>query len=110
MAEIKIVNEFPVSMAELKEKLNLIKKEKRELSFRANKTLEYLNNFAKMSIKDVEGIKKKLKGLDITRLNEKHIAKIIDVMPSDIDSLRLIFAGETSVKQEDLEKVLECLK
>lgn len=63
-----------------------------------------------MSIKDAEEIKKKLRGLDITRLNEKHIAKIIDVMPTDVESLKLIFAGETSVKQEDLEKVLECLK
>ena len=40
-----ILNEEPMSMAELKEELDKIKKRDKELNFRANRTEEYLQHF-----------------------------------------------------------------
>jgi len=110
MPEIEVTEDNPLTMAELKEKLQNIKKSQ-ELSFRSNKTLEYLNNFTKISAKQSNEIKEKLKSLDIIRLKEKHIAKIIDIMPQDTESLKAILIQDNIiVKIEELEKVLECLK
>lgn len=109
MPEIEYVEETPLSMPELKEKLLNIKKSK-ELGFRANKTLEYLNAFSKTQPKKAVEIKEKLKSLDIIRLKDRHITKIIDLMPQDAESLKVIFMQDNiNVKPEDLDKVLACL-
>ena len=65
----------------------------------------------KMKKKESDEIRKKLEDLNISRLKDKHIAKIIDIQPKDMDSLKSLFTGETiSLKQEELQKVLECIK
>ena len=112
MTEIEIIEEKPISLIELKEKVATIKTEK-EPGLRAKKIAEYINDFAKGKIKrkDVEEVKKKLKGLDILRLNERCITKIIDIQPEDTDSLRMLLGSENiTIKQEDLNKIVECLK
>lgn len=110
MAEIEFLNENPVTMAELKDKLDDIKKNT-ELGFRANKTLEYLNLFVKGSVKDEKEIKKKLMALEILRLKDKHMIKLIDLRPRDVEELKTLFMGESVImKDEDLAKILECLK
>ncbi len=110
MAEIEVVKEAPITMVELKDKLTQVKKN-HELSFRANKTWEYLNTFTKKKSKEVEEVRKKLQGLDILRLKETHIAKIIDLEPKDTESLKAIFASENvTLRTEDLKRVLECIQ
>ena len=59
----------------------------------------------------MQDLRQKLQALDILRLKEKHIVKLLDLMPEDLESLKIIFAGEDlTLKQEDLQKVLECLR
>ena len=43
MPEIQIINEKPVTLYEVKDKLADIKKRDKELSFRAKKTEEFIN-------------------------------------------------------------------
>ena len=70
-----------------------------------------LDKFAKADSKKVKEVRKKLEELGISRLKPRHVNKIIDIMPKDIGSLRAVFAGENiTLKQEDLKKILECLK
>lgn len=110
MPELEVIEEMPLTMAELKEKLQSIKKSQ-DLSFRGNKTMEYINNFVKISAKQVNEIKAKIKELDIIRLKDKHISKIIDIMPQDAENLKTVLVQDNiTVKPEDLEKLLECLK
>ena len=111
MAEIIIKNEVPLSPIELKEKLEEIKKRDKTLSSKALKTMEYLDKFRKINKKQAEEIKKKIQELNISRIKDKHVAKLIDLMPEDIDSLKIIFASENlTLKQEDLQKILEIIK
>lgn len=111
MGEIEIVNESPLTLVELRDKIEIIKKKSKELNFRANKTNDYLGSFAKDKGDKIIKIKKKLQELDIVRLKDKQITKIIDFMPIDAEQLKVILSTETlSLKQEDLQKILECLK
>ncbi|MFH1592611.1 MAG: hypothetical protein ABIB47_04570 [Candidatus Woesearchaeota archaeon] len=109
MAEIEVISEEPLTLVEAKIALEKIEKRDKELSERSKKTMEYVNKVAKKSLQDVKGLKKELEG--VGRLKPKHIAKIIDVYPKDIDSLKVVISGENiALKQEDLQRILECLK
>ena len=111
MGEIEIINEAPLTLVELKDRIDGIKKKTKELNFRANKTNDYLGLFAKDKLEKIMKIKKKLQELDIVRIKDKQISKIIDFMPVDTEQLKVIFSTENvSLKQEDLQKILECLK
>ena len=111
MSNVEIINESPLTMAELKEKLENVKKRDKELKTRALKTQGYLNNFIDLKAKDSLKIKEEITKLQIPRLKDRHIKKIVDIMPKDMDSLKIIFTGESiTVKQEDLQKILEVIK
>ncbi|MBS3135289.1 hypothetical protein J4406_02885 [Candidatus Woesearchaeota archaeon] len=108
MANLEIINENSLSMQDLREKLDKIKKRDETLNPRGIKTYEYINRFAK---KDNKELKKNLEKLGILRLKDKHINKIIDILPKDIDSLKSVLSGENlTLKQEDLSKIVETIK
>lgn len=111
MVDVEVIHQTPVTMTELKVNLEKAKKEKKELNFRENKVLEYLNMFAELNEKDVAELKKQLEGLGIVRLKDRHIVKIVDLMPKDEESLKVILSGEnTTLKAEDLTKIVEVIK
>lgn len=111
MSEIEIVSENPVTLTELREKLKDIKKRDKELTFRANKTLEYIETFSAIKVEKAIALKKSILDLNIGRLKERHVIKVIDVMPKDLDSLKAIFTGENlTLKAEDLTKIMDILK
>ena len=111
MTSLEIMNETPLTMAELKEKLEDVKKRDKELSEKALKTYDYLNKFTEIKEKKALKLKEEITKLNIPRLKDKHIIKVIDIMPKDIESLKLIFSTENiTIKQEDLQKMLEILK
>ena len=77
MPEIKIIEEKPISMAELKEELKDIKKRDAELSFRTAKVSEQIEVLKILKPKDAEDIFEKVQKLNIPRLKDVHIYKII---------------------------------
>lgn len=111
MAIIKIISETPISKVALKEKLDKIIKRDKELTPRAQKTKEFLDVFVKLKSKEEEEIMKKLNDLNIPRIKERHLIKIIDIMPKDVDSLKAVLSGENiTLKQEDFARIVEVLK
>ena len=110
MPEIKIIEEKPISMAELKEELKDIKKRDAELSFRTAKVSEQIEVLKIMKLKDAEEISEKIQKLNIPRLKEMHIYKIIDLMPQNIIELKnIIQSYSLTVNNDNLEKILEIL-
>jgi|SRR3989344_2045734 len=108
MVNLEIINENALSMNELKEKLDSIKKRDGTLTPRGIKTYDYIARFMK---KDMKKIREKLVQLSIGRLKDKHINKIVDILPNDIDELKSILSGENlTLKQEDLTKIIETIK
>jgi DNA-directed RNA polymerase subunit F len=59
-----------------------------ELSYEHGCALDYLEKFAKLSPEDAEKLIEDLKGLG---LDEKTAVKIADMLPEDVDDLKLIF-------------------
>ena len=98
MVNIKILEEKPMTLAEVKTRLE----DNKEPIPKGIKTLTYL--------KSIPILKEKINALGLTRLKDKHITKIIDIMPMDLDSLRIILSQDITLKQEDLQKILETLK
>ena len=108
MSEIEILNEAPLTLLEAKEIMDKIEKRDKEMPERTTKTKEYINKFTKHTKKEV---KSKLEKIEISKLRPRHIAKIVDLMPKDPEILKSLFAGEPiTLKQEEITKILECLK
>ena len=111
MTDVEVLKEEPITLAEVKEKLDIINKRDKQLNTAATKTYEYAEHFSKVDNKKIQELKQKLNELNVPRLKERHIVKLIDILPEEIDSLRAVFVGETiTVKQEDLNKILEVIK
>lgn len=109
--DMKILEENPITMLEMREKLDKIEKRDKELNFRSNKTKGYLDALMLAEKDHLEEKRKKLKNLDIQRLRDRHIVKLLDIMPEDMDDLKILFAGENlTLNEEDLNKILETLK
>ena len=83
-----------------------MKKRDKELNFRAKKVEEYIKAVPK--VKDYEKLAKELEDAKISRLKLKHITLIVNIFPSDVDSLRTVLSGENiTLKDEDLKKIIE---
>ena len=109
MATNDIVAENPISMYELKAELEKIKKRDKELNFRSARTEEYLNQVAALSKKPSD-LYEKLAKLDVPRLKESHLKKIIDIMPKTVNDLKVVLQGYTvSVSSENIKKIVDII-
>ena len=105
---VKLISETPITMAELKEDLKKIKERDKELNFRANKTEEYLNMFSTLDADKARELMGKIKKLDIPRLKDEHITKIVDLLPVSADEVKSILQGYTvTVNNDNLKKISE---
>ena len=110
MTKPEIIDKKPINMATLREELANIKKRDGELSFRGNKTEEYVNEFTILKPKEAEELFKKIDGLKIPRLKDTHINKIIDTMPASVDELKVIMQGYSlPVTNDNLKKIVDAV-
>ena len=108
MADTQIISENPINIYQLKKELERIKKRDNELNFRANKTEEYLNQIARL--KNHEELFDKLMKLNIPRLKEQLIQKIVDIAPTTINDLRIIVQGYTiTLNNESMKKIVDAV-
>ena len=108
MSEITIINEKPVTIYEVRDKLSEIKKRDKELNFRASKTEEHLNSIN--TPKNLDEFYEKISKLDIARLKEQHIKKILDIMPKSVNELKVVMQGYTiSVTNENMKKIVDII-
>ncbi len=106
MAKIKIIEERPISMAEVKD---ILSKNEKPLS-KGAVTIEYLKSIPVAKLDKAKDLIEKLKSLEITRLKDKYIIKIVDIMPKDMDSLKMILSQDITLKQEEWQKILNIVK
>jgi len=94
-----------ITLAEARE---LLKKAETD---KAKAVADFIKKFTKLNVSDTEKLRKALEALNIHKLREKDIVKLIDFMPEDAEDVRKIFAGsESSLDQDEITKVLEALK
>ena len=108
MSDMQIISETPINIYTLKKELERIKKRDNELNFRANKTEEYLNQLA--TVKNPDELFKKITDLNIPRLREPHIHKIMDIAPTTVNELKVVLQGYTvSLSNESLKKIVDTI-
>ena len=106
MADTQIISENPINIYQLKKELERIKKRDSELNFRANKTEEYLNQVA--TLKNTDELFDRIMKLNIPRLREQHVQKIIDIAPTTINDLKVIVQGYTiTLNNESMKKIVD---
>ena len=106
-----VLEERPINLAELKATLDNIEKRDTKLGFRSTKTKEYLKKFSKLEEKKADELMQKIKALDIPRIKDRQIIKIIDLLPTELDEIRMIFSNETtSISPENMQQILNVVK
>ncbi len=109
MSTVEIIQETPLTLAEVKEKLDAIKKRDIELTIKGKKVETYLTQFLQAS--NTKKLIDEIKKLEIARLKDKHIVKIVDLLPKDTDSLHVILAEENiTIKEENLKRIIDVVK
>ncbi|MBN1385446.1 hypothetical protein JW968_00535 [Candidatus Woesearchaeota archaeon] len=111
MPKITIINEAPLSLNDVRSEIKAIKKRDTELNARAQKVEEYVNTFLILKQKEAKDISKAIEDLNIPRLKELHIKKIIDMMPTSVDELKSILQGyPISVTNDNIKKIVDVTK
>ena len=96
----------PVSLAEVKNILKKVSKEREELLYEQKIALEHAQKFAQLTVKKTEDMIKELKGLDFLR--EIHAYKIADILPKTDDDVKTILAKERiTVGDKEIKSILE---
>ena len=94
----------PLAMYEVKELLKNTKETEK------TKELEsMIKKFSKIEGKDAEKLRETLQGLNILKLRQSDIIKIIDIMPENAVELNKIFI-EVSLDADETTKILNAVK
>lgn len=108
MSDMQIISETPINMYQLKKELEKIKKRDNELNFRANRTEEYLQQV--LTLKNTDELFDKIMKLNIPRLKEQHVHKIIDIAPTTMNELKVILQSYTiTVNNDAMKKIVDTL-
>ncbi|MBI1971126.1 hypothetical protein HYS47_05230 [Candidatus Woesearchaeota archaeon] len=111
MNTIRVLSEAPVTMVELSEELQKIKKRDGELNFRANKTEEYLTQFVQLKPSEAKELFKKIQELNIPRLKDDHITKMMDILPKTVEEVKSIISSyPITVSAENCKKIADIVK
>ena len=109
MVDYEVIKEKFVPVSSAKEILS--KEEKDDLEYQQTLALEHAKKFSKLSEKDAYKLIEELQALDNRKLKDKYIVKIADILPKDMEELKVILSGSpVSFDDENLKKVLEIVK
>lgn len=108
MADTQLISEIPIDIYNLKSELERIKARDKELNFRSNRVEEYLHQVAVH--KNANELFEKLSKLNIPRLKEQHIHKIIDIAPTTVNELKVVLQGYTiTVNNDMMKKIVDAI-
>jgi DNA-directed RNA polymerase subunit F len=98
-----------ISIAEVKNILKKISKERKELIYEQRIALEHAEIFAKLTAKQTKDLIAELMKLD--HVEELHAYKIADILPKTEDDIKAIFAKERyTPNDKEIKNILEIIK
>jgi DNA-directed RNA polymerase subunit F len=110
MTNPKVQSETPITMAELRSELARIKERDKELGFRGAKAEDYLNTFVKLSPEDSKKLQEEIEGLNIPRLGNDILIKLVDLLPKSVDEMKVILqAYHVTVTKENMQKIIDTI-
>ncbi|MBT3577866.1 hypothetical protein HN499_03610 [archaeon] len=96
-----ITEETPITMAEV---AALAGDSDREKEIKV-----FIKKVVKMDAKKAKEMSDELKALDLIKLKDAYIVKIVDFMPEDASELNKV-VSEVSLDQEEINKILDVVK
>ena len=69
----------------------------------------FVKKFVILKPEKAKELKKKIQDLDLLKVKEEHITKIIDLMPETSEDLNKIFS-DVSLDEDETKKLLETIK
>ncbi len=112
MTNPQFIEEQPLSLTDVKGILKKVEKRDEELNYRTTKAKEFLENL-KITLSDAKKkeLFEKLQGLNLTRIKEEHMMKIIDFLPKDTNELKVILQSyPLSLSKKDQETIVGAVK
>ena len=108
MSNYEIISKEPISNAEVFEAIDKrVRNEEIELTYREEKTHEYIAKFNPLSVEEFESKVKAVEDLGIPRLDRENIIKIVELSPKNGTELRAIVShGGVILVDENVTKVL----
>lgn len=95
-----------VSLAEVKNLLKKVEKERESLLYEQRIAFDHANKFSKLPANKTENMIKKL--MEIEKIKESQAYKIADLLPKSIEEIQSIFAKERiSLTDKDLKVILD---
>jgi len=75
-------------------------------SEKAEEIKKFIKNFNKMDVKKAIEMKEELKALDLIKLKDTHIVKIVDFVPKNASELNKVII-EVSLDSDEVAKILD---
>jgi len=69
----------------------------------------FVKNFKPLKVEKAKEMRKKLESLELIKLNEKHISKIIDLLPESKEDLSKILS-DINFSEDEINKILSTIK
>jgi DNA-directed RNA polymerase subunit F len=106
-SEYEVLKEEPVPLVKAKELL----KDVEEKTFEQKIAFEHAKKFSKITLQKAGELQKELSTLEMRKLKDEQIIKIIDMMPADVDELRVILAhAQVPYRDEELQQISDIVK
>jgi len=70
---------------------------------------KFIKSFNKMPVEKAKEMQEELRALDLVKLKDAHIVKIVDFMPSSTSELNKIII-DVSLDQEEITKILDVVE
>ena len=69
----------------------------------------FIKKFTKLKPAEAKNLKKKLQELDLIKLNDKNIVKLVDFLPENSEEVNKIVV-EANLNEDETKKILETIK
>ncbi|MDP3733746.1 MAG: hypothetical protein Q8R37_00825 [Nanoarchaeota archaeon] len=111
MVSPQFITEKALSLADVQRIFNDVEKRDTQLNYLSHKAKESLAALTILSTDKKEELSKKLMGLNLTRLKDEHVMKIIDFLPLTMDELKVVLqAYPLSMPKKDQELIVALVK
>ncbi len=113
MSSPHVLEKVPMNVVQLKDALTRIRESEEglELNFRAQKAMEYAEDFAKLKLDEADEVLAAIQKLEVPRLKDVHIHKLIDLMPQSEKSVKVVLNSyHLTVSNELIKKIVDVLQ
>ena len=104
----ELLGKKPVSLAHVKDLLSSRDYATKESTYEQTQTLDYATKFAKLSKDKAESLYNNLLNLD--SMTEDLAVKIVDFLPEDLESMKMLLSKPGAVPDNVLSEALELTK